>query len=972
MRTLFITGCLLSINLSLKAVDVAAGSNGMSATGSIGVENPTALPKLSYAVITLAPEQSQNQSVSVRKLTQKGDVLLIAGENNWVWRSGSLIALTSPASKAPSGSENIQWAPLDMNNSGTVVGYLYSDTYVSSDVSPVPLRNHEAGVVWSGPDLSPSLLPKYPISSASRAGEAIITNLNHAYGIDDTGKIYGYMVQRYYVGALYFAGDYSDGLVWDSSSEDPQRQGSGSINSYGYSAFEQKLIRPGPAGGKLNTIRKFSGISPGDEATHSGETDAYIEAGSTRYHTYHVDYQDATLENEINKSEFYPRAINTMGRYVGDIDSSTSYWRQEGNPLEYLGPGSAQSINNQNKILVLTPENQPRLWFWQPDEQGVYNYKERKIKTGAVETWELSLGHLNDQSVLAGSAKKTHDERGNLLPPGANKSQPVMLIPAELAVDANRDGVITQSNDPINDPALSDQTSKTKPFRFWSNDDDDGAGSVGAEGVPATRHDNQDAIISNNRDLEDFARLQLYIGGLQDSFTGANPPLKLALKWKSITGTPKVRLFKQPDGQNGSDDYVRTDAAADTIRQAVAQNTPILVDGATAVDVPASYLSTLTQTNGKIYTVFEGVGEGKGQLTLVIKKADGTEIGEGPGVWLDIKNIKAMYNGPGTTFTKPADEQRQAIVFVHGWNMSPEGSRNFAETAFKRLWHRGYKGRFTYFRWNTNYSNIFDNVPVIGEAIDGYLADYNGSERVAWQSGAALKAVIDALPAGYSRNLMAHSMGNIVAGSALLSGMTVNNYALLQAAVPASCYDDRDLLKQPQSQRTYVGINVTLWENATPDDDPVAETRALAYRGRLTGNRGNLINFYLPNDDATVYAWELNNDKFKPALNYGYTRGSPPVLGGQQALWKQIGNGGSAYQVRLTDPLEAMPFADASWSKVVGAESRTGGAITESFNLNSSPLLFDTEHSAEFNRNIQQLKPFYDELLNRFKLTPNQ
>jgi hypothetical protein len=74
----------------------------------------------------------------------------------------------------------------------------------------------------------------------------------------------------------------------------------------------------------------------------------------------------------------------------------------------------------------------------------------------------------------------------------------------------------------------------------------------------------------------------------------------------------------------------------------------------------------------------------------------------------------------------------------------------------------------------------------------------------------------------------------------------------------------------------------------------------------------------------------------------------------------------------LTDPLEAMPFADASWSKVVGAESRTAGSIKDSFNLNSSPLLFDTEHSAEFNRNIQILQPFYDALLDKMNIPRNQ
>jgi pimeloyl-ACP methyl ester carboxylesterase len=380
--------------------------------------------------------------------------------------------------------------------------------------------------------------------------------------------------------------------------------------------------------------------------------------------------------------------------------------------------------------------------------------------------------------------------------------------------------------------------------------------------------------------------------------------------------------------------------------------------------------------------LFEGCAAGKGQLVITLHKADGTVIGEGPGVWFDLKNIKSMYQGPGTTFQQPAGETPQAIVFVHGWNMSPDGSQNFAETAFKRLWHRGFKGRFVYFRWDTGYSDAFDSVPEVGDLLEAYFADYNGSERVAWQSGAALKTVVDGLPASYTRNIMAHSMGNIVAGSALLSGVTFDNYVLMQAAVPAACYDESEAMKQAPSQRDYPlpfiqylggSVTVTFWDNDTPDDDPIAETRALAYRGRLSGNRGNLINFFLPNDAATVDAWELNNDFAKPAANYGYTRGAPPVLGGQQALWRQVGT----FQVSLTDPFEAMPLACRSWSKTIGAESRTAGSIQGSVNLGDPAYSlpnetegFGTEHSAQFNRDIQVLKPFYDAVLRGFNIEP--
>ena len=50
---------------------------------------------------------------------------------------------------------------------------------------------------------------------------------------------------------------------------------------------------------------------------------------------------------------------------------------------------------------------------------------------------------------------------------------------------------------------------------------------------------------------------------------------------------------------------------------------------------------------------------------FTIEKSDGTEIGEGPGVWLDLKNIKTMYqSSTNNIFEQPPDETKQAILFV--------------------------------------------------------------------------------------------------------------------------------------------------------------------------------------------------------------------------------------------------------------------------------------------------------------------
>lgn len=201
-------------------------------------------------------------------------------------------------------------------------------------------------------------------------------------------------------------------------------------------------------------------------------------------------------------------------------------------------------------------------------------------------------------------------------------------------------------------------------------------------------------------------------------------------------------------------------------------------------------MGVFSAQNPKVCLLFKGSGEGKGQLMLTIHKADGTEIGEGPGVWLDLLDVRKMYTSSETNMLTgtPPGETQQTLAFVHGWNMSPDGSRNYAETMFKRLWHRGYKGRFAYFRWNTDWSDAFDNVPVVGEAAEAYFAAYNDSEYTGWNAGApTLKTFVQSLPY-QNKNIAAHSMGNIVVSEAMRQGMQINNYALMQPAVPAACY----------------------------------------------------------------------------------------------------------------------------------------------------------------------------------------
>ena len=89
--------------------------------------------------------------------------------------------------------------------------------------------------------------------------------------------------------------------------------------------------------------------------------------------------------------------------------------------------------------------------------------------------------------------------------------------------------------------------------------------------------------------------------------------------------------------------------------------------------------------------------------------------------------------------------------------------------AFKRLYWQGYQGRFGIFRWPTGYgfADIWTLVTNPTEKDNCDLSEYQ-----AWQSATGLLNKLTALNIQYPGQvyMLAHSMGNVVAGEALRSG----------------------------------------------------------------------------------------------------------------------------------------------------------------------------------------------------------
>ncbi|MEI6676521.1 MAG: alpha/beta hydrolase [Verrucomicrobiota bacterium] len=233
-------------------------------------------------------------------------------------------------------------------------------------------------------------------------------------------------------------------------------------------------------------------------------------------------------------------------------------------------------------------------------------------------------------------------------------TQPVKL---DIAVDANRDGLITFDG--------KDETSQEKPYRFWQNYNQDelqtswAFGDFIPETIPPAKQDYNDLQIQSTRDLQDFARLKLR--STLPPYALASGEIQLGLKWKDVPppeqtdGFPSIRLFEAVE-QDGGLQYLKTPEFA---RRQVAEKGQALADAngkhilnaisyAQAADFTFSK-ETLEKSASNLNLLFEGGMEGKARLALVVMDKDGNVLGEGGSTWVDIKNIEHMYMRAHTT-----------------------------------------------------------------------------------------------------------------------------------------------------------------------------------------------------------------------------------------------------------------------------------------------------------------------------------
>ncbi|MCW0217112.1 MAG: alpha/beta hydrolase [Prosthecobacter sp.] len=535
---------------------------------------------------------------------------------------------------------------------------------------------------------------------------------------------------------------------------------------------------------------------------------------------------------------------------------------------------------------------------------------------------------------------------------GITKTVVLSLMAVGLAIDANRDGTI----------ANGEAASQEKPFRFWINEDNDGTHVNGFIEPIGGDPDYQNRYISNTRDLEDFTLIKL---------SGLSPDLPVQRIGFTLTGGGRINLYRCPDSITSTNQFVSSDSFADSIVHPSSnayQNANRYTECWLSVDNGNCWFPSIDRPEENCHLLLEGAATGNGMLTLIME-VDG-EVVRGPSIWLKLMHASEMihrayatYNGgieptdipdawdnptpdamgwkldPYYTFSKAPDETDECVIHVHGWRMSDAEARNWSEMSFKRLWHLGYKGRVASFRWPT-YSGEYA----------GYLS-YNSSEYRALLSGPTLAAFVNSLPfSSNNRKLFAHSMGNVVAGSALRAGLSINGgYVMQHAAMAAMAYDGSG--------------NVEVWDRHTPDDDVFAENRDLGLRNKFNFASPQIYNFCLPADSALA-SWLDNQTFAKPQpftlTSYYYDRFRSGM--NHHLFYGVNGIGGPFGSGRdVTKLAEALAYVTQSRSNAAGATLATEGCIDSTVNLNNE-FEFADEHSAEWNRRIQLVYSYWRRL----------
>ncbi len=555
---------------------------------------------------------------------------------------------------------------------------------------------------------------------------------------------------------------------------------------------------------------------------------------------------------------------------------------------------------------------------------------------------------------------------------GANGTHCIAYIDSyyscDLMTDADRDGSIDYDT-------VDNRTSPSTPYIFWLNNNKDEE-YESFDIIEEEDMDCNDNIIRNQRDLEDFSLLKLSVSGCMDELTSGK--YKCYITFSDITEeTPSINLFSYPGKPS---EYLTNQA-----------------EGAKLLNKPELFIpqskgkwhitEEMFSSEGTPTFVFEAKTAGKGALAVQIYDDNDEIIFENPLLYLELKDIKNMYeryyigHSKGNTwqdinlleaedipdtydkntsglfrYDSSSPEEDDYILFVHGWRMKPWKKEAYSETAYKRLFWQGYNGRFGMLHWPTEW--VSDSwYTMVAD-----LNNYDRSEHKARKSSVGLSKLLEKLNSDYQEKVrvVAHSMGNVVVSEALklCQDNTVHTYVASQSASVADSYgineDDIVSYNIPNLYKEYPYNNNQFYYESIEN---------------VVSN--GIFNFYNVTDKAITDPWNINQYT-KPDNSDGYGYNFPEAYY-YRAIYGY--NAGIKTVIELNelflpeDCYEILSRIVPARSKALGAHEGTKEeAITEKIDLNGVGFEYNKEHSAQFLGTYAQRYLYWFTLLDKLEI----
>ncbi len=424
-------------------------------------------------------------------------------------------------------------------------------------------------------------------------------------------------------------------------------------------------------------------------------------------------------------------------------------------------------------------------------------------------------------------------------------------IQINIAVDFNRDGKIefTENDDKTDDEKLNDKdgnrtdyVTDEKPYVFWVNDDDDDFRyETKGHDISTSGGNNKDFVINGSRDLIDFFAIAVDLHDILNNIDTEGYTFALRQKDSAVNV-----VYSAMDMDN-SDAYLNelVMGSAEPIFGNGRKSLPFVKkitgdDGGSNV-MPKWFLELLKEDEKKGVVMVEITKETTEPLELVVYKdakevlkkelplrgvnvkqlyvdvslrtinsektsSKWSEIGESPSSAPDVSSITTVWNFKKTNTLKVANDTidpSKNFIFLHGFKTDADAGVAFNNEIFKRLYHSGSNALYTGILWEGNQG-------ALGVDLLSVLRYWKNNQNAFYTADDVAEFISKGING--EKTVAAHSMGNVVMGSAISNfGLIVNNYFMIDPAVALEAYDEAQLdpkkMRHTEWDRYYFGAD---------------------------------------------------------------------------------------------------------------------------------------------------------------------